>query len=165
MSKTEQRSGEIALAADPAKTANDAAVIFIGVISSPWKVRADCPKNLRQARERGKTAIIKLENAFRAGLSGLEEYSHAIVLYWMHEARRDLIVQAPRHRPKPTGVFSLRSPVRPNPVALAVVRILKVDPAAGTVAIDAIDCLDGTPVLDIKPWIDTVDVVERAEKI
>jgi tRNA (Thr-GGU) A37 N-methylase len=77
----------------------------------------------------------------------------------MGEARRDLIVQAPRHKPEPTGVFALRSPARPNPIALATVRILDIDPAQGRITIDAIDCRDGTPLLDIKPWIERIDAV------
>jgi tRNA (Thr-GGU) A37 N-methylase len=54
-------------------------------------------------------------------------------------------------------VFALRSPVRPNPIALAVVRVLGVDQERGLVGIDAIDCLDGTPLIDIKPWLASID--------
>ena len=157
MTNSEKRSGEIALPFDPAQTAADGAVVFIGRIRSPWKTRAECPKNLRQARERGQTASVQIDEAWRAGLLGLQEHSHAILLYWMHDARRDLIVQKPRRRPEATGVFALRSPVRPNPIALAGVRILDIDPKAGRITIDAIDCLDGTPLLDIKPWLESVD--------
>ena len=64
----------------------------------PWTSRADCPKNMVQARERGEPATVEIDAAFRAGLAGLSAHSHAILLYWMHQARRDLIVQAPRHR-------------------------------------------------------------------
>jgi tRNA (Thr-GGU) A37 N-methylase len=76
----------------------------------------------------------------------------------MDRARRDLIVQNPKHMDGTRGVFSLRSPVRPNPIALAVVKVLALDIAEGTMEIDAIDCLDGTPVLDIKPYIPGIDV-------
>lgn len=157
MSSFEQRPGEIALPFDPAETADDAAVVFIGRIRSPWPSRADCPKNIARARERGQTATLEIDAAWRDGLAGLEEVDHVIVLYWMHDARRDLIVQKPRHRPEATGVFALRSPVRPNPIALAAVRVIAIDQAAGRITIDAIDCIDGTPLVDIKPWIATVD--------
>jgi tRNA (Thr-GGU) A37 N-methylase len=75
----------------------------------------------------------------------------------MHAARRDLVVQSPKHRDAPVGTFALRSPVRPNPIALAAVTITGIDPAAGIVGIDAIDCLDGTPLIDIKPYLASVD--------
>jgi tRNA-Thr(GGU) m(6)t(6)A37 methyltransferase TsaA len=159
MSEFEKRPGEIAVDNDPAQSADDGRVVFIGRISTPWKSRAECPKNLRQARERGENAIVEVDMPWRPGLAGLESVSHVILLYWMHEARRDLIVQSPRHRPEPTGVFALRSPVRPNPIALATVRVIKVDIEHGRLTIDGIDCIDGTPLLDIKPWIDSVDIV------
>ena len=80
-----------------------------------------------------------------------------IVVTWLDRARRDLLAQAPRHRDTAVGVFSLRSPVRPNPVGLHTVRLIACDADAGTLEVDALDCLDETPVLDIKPWIASVD--------
>ena len=159
MQEFEKRPGEIALDDDPAVFADDGRVVFIGKIHSPWKSRAECPKNLRQARERGEQASVEVNLPWRAGLAGLENTDRVILLYWMHEARRDLIVQTPRHRPEPSGVFSLRTPVRPNPIALACVRLLALDIESGFLTIDAIDCLDGTPLVDIKPWIESVDGV------
>ncbi len=151
------RSGEVQLAFDPADRA-DAGVTFIGRVRSPWAERSDCPKNLREARERGGGGWVELDAAYWPGLEGLEAGRVIVLLYWMDRAARNLIVQAPRHRDTPTGVFALRSPARPNPVALAAVRLLAVDAAAGRLEIDAIDCLDGTPLVDIKPWIESVDI-------
>lgn len=159
MTQRKLRPGDVALSFDPAETAEDGAVIFIGRIRSAWKTKDDCPRNLTEARERGQTATIEIDEVWRDGLKGLQDVSHIIALYWMGEARRDLIVQAPRHKPEPTGVFALRSPARPNPIALAIVRILDIDPAQGRITIDAIDCRDGTPILDIKPWIESIDAV------
>jgi len=164
MTDFDHRPGEIALSFDPAETAADASVVFIGRIRSPWKTRSECPKNLREARERGQGATVEVDGPWRPGLAGLDAYTHAILLYWMHESRRDLVVQAPRHKPVPQGVFSLRSPARPNPIALATVRILSIDRDAGRIAIDAIDCIDGTALVDIKPWIETVDGVAAVAK-
>ena len=81
-----------------------------------------------------------------------------ILLYWTGAARRDVIVQNPAHRDGPTGVFALRSPARPNPVALAVVRLLAIDLKEGLLTLDAADAFDGTPLLDVKPWLPTVDI-------
>jgi tRNA (adenine37-N6)-methyltransferase len=160
MSDYDQRPGEVRLPFDPAETANDASVVFIGHVRSPWKQRSECPRNIRQARERGLPATVEIGAAWRPGLTGLRSHAYAIVLYWMDQSRRDLIVQAPKHRPDTAGVFAIRSPARPNPIALAIVRILSIDEASGQIEIDAIDCLDGTPVIDIKPWLETVDLPE-----
>ena len=153
----QQRPGEIASPVDPALVADDGAIIFIGRIRTAWATRSECPRNLVQARERRQPATIEVDEIWRPGLVGLRKFSHIIVMYWMHEARRDVIVQKPRHKTEPTGVFALRSPLRPNPIALATVRLVDVDQAMGRITIDAIDCIDGTPLLDIKPWFESVD--------
>jgi tRNA (adenine37-N6)-methyltransferase len=160
--KASIRPGETVLAVDPAMLPGDARVVFIGRIRTPWATRAACPKNPREARERGKPAALEIDPAYRLGLTGLAGYSHLVLLYWMHEARRDLIVQSPTHATEPRGVFSLRSPVRPNPIALSVVKLVSVNMATGHVEIDAIDCVDGTPLVDIKPYLPGVDAVPSA---
>ena len=158
MLKDEARPGEVRLPFDPAGCANDAGLVFIGRIRSPWTERALCPKNLREARERGQTASVEIDEPWRPGLSGLQAGQNIIVLYWMDRARRDLIVQAPSHREGPVGAFALRSPVRPNPVSLGIVRLVRLDAPAGILTIDATDALDGTPVLDIKPWFGAAEL-------
>lgn len=152
------RPGDVRLSFPVGTGAGDAALVFVGRIRSPWPDRDSCPKNLREARQRGQEAMAELDPPWRPGLEGLAGVSHIVLLYWMHDAPRDLIVQAPRHRPQPAGVFALRSPARPNPIAIAVVRLLELDMAAGRLRIDAIDCVDGTALLDIKPWLPGVDV-------
>ncbi len=148
------RIGEVRLPFDPADRVS-AGVSFIGVIRSPWSP-GDCPRNIGQARETGRGAQIDLDPDYAAGLRGLKTGQQIIVLYWMDRGQRDLIVQNPPHTDAPRGTFALRSPVRPNPISLAVVRITSLDGA--TIGIDAIDAFDGTPVLDIKPWLPGVDV-------
>ena len=156
------RDGETVLATDPAALPGDGHVVFIGRIRTPWATRKDCPKNPREARERGQPATVLVDDVYRPGLSGLAGHSHVIVLYWMNEARRDLIVQHPAHATQPRGVFSLRSPVRPNPIALSVVKLVSVNMKTGHIEIDAIDCVDGTPLLDIKPYLPSVDAIPSA---
>jgi len=160
MDKDNVREGEVVLSRDPAEFADDGKVVFIGKIRSNWKTRKDCPNNLVLARERGSIASIEVDEYWREGLRGLDRFTHIIVLYWMHEARRDMIVQSPRHRSEPTGVFALRSPVRPNPIAMAIVKVLGIDQATGVIEIDAIDCMDGTPIVDIKPRFASIDAVQ-----
>ena len=80
----------------------------------------------------------------------------------MDRARRDLIEQVPAHLGRPRGTFALRSPVRPNPIALSVVELVKIE---GTVlTVRNIDCVDGTPLIDIKPYFVSIDSVPDARR-
>ncbi|RVA76276.1 tRNA (N6-threonylcarbamoyladenosine(37)-N6)-methyltransferase TrmO, partial [Mesorhizobium sp. M7A.F.Ca.CA.001.08.2.1] len=85
-----------------------------------------------------------------------------IILSWLHHAPRDLIVQKPRHAAEAKGVFSLRSPARPNPIGLHVARLVGLDQNTGRIDLDAIDVLDGTPVIDIKPYFASTDAIPEA---
>jgi len=164
------REGEVALASDPADLPGDAHVIFIGHVRSPWPNRDDCPKNMNAARERGDDgATVEIDAEFRPGLADLETASHIVLLTWLGFAPRNLIVQKPRHASHPKGVFSIRSPARPNPIGLHVARLVALDRGAGRLTIDAIDVLDGTPVIDIKPYYASIDsfpdaITERRQK-
>jgi tRNA-Thr(GGU) m(6)t(6)A37 methyltransferase TsaA len=138
----------------------DAGLYYIGRIHTPWKRREDCPKNSREACERGDAATITLDPRFAGGLKDVGSSTHLLILYWMDRARRDLIVQAPRHYDTQRGTFALRSPVRPNPIAASVVELVKVDGNVLTVV--GLDCIDGTPLLDIKPYFASTDSVPDA---
>ncbi|WP_417674959.1 SAM-dependent methyltransferase [Pseudodonghicola sp.] len=157
----ETRVGEERLEFDPADRVA-AQVAFIGHIRSDW-ARGTAPRNLTQAREGGGGgARIDLDPAYVRGLQGLEVGRWIWVLYWMDQSRRDLIVQAPRHGSGPRGTFALRSPARPNPVAMALVRITSLDFETGEIGIDATDAFDMTPVIDIKPWFEGIDIPPTA---
>jgi tRNA-Thr(GGU) m(6)t(6)A37 methyltransferase TsaA len=135
----------------------DAGLYFIGRIGTPWKHRDDCPKNARQSEA---VCTIDVDARYAAALQNVETCSHLLVLYWMDKARRDLAVQAPRHYSEPRGTFALRSPVRPNPIAASVVPLVKVE---GTrLFVVGLDCLDGTPLVDIKPYFASTDAVPDA---
>src|ERR1043165_4922189 len=148
------RPGEIAVTL-PEKF--DAGVYFIGRIRTPWTKRDECPKN---ARGSDAVCTIDLDPRYGAGLAGVAGCTHLIVLYFMDQARRDLMVQAPRHHSELRGTFSVRSPVRPNPIAMSVVKLLRVD--GTTLSVVGLDCLDGTPLIDIKPYFASVDSVPEA---
>jgi tRNA-Thr(GGU) m(6)t(6)A37 methyltransferase TsaA len=161
-SMPEKREGERELGFDPAALAGDGHVVFIGRARSPWRTREDCPKNMREARERGGSGSVEIAAPYRAGLEGLERASHVVILTWLDRAPRNVIVQKPRHAPAASGVFSLRSPARPNPVGLHVARLVFLDREAGLLVLDAIDVLDGTPVIDVKPYYASADSVPDA---
>jgi tRNA-Thr(GGU) m(6)t(6)A37 methyltransferase TsaA len=117
---------------------------------------------MAQARERAAPASVEVAPDYRPGLAGLEGASHVAILTWLDRSARNLIVQKPRHAPRPKGVFALRSPARPNPVGLHIARLSGVDLDAGVLTLEAIDVLDGTPVIDIKPYYASTDSVPEA---
>jgi tRNA-Thr(GGU) m(6)t(6)A37 methyltransferase TsaA len=148
------REGEV-VAALPKEF--NASLYFIGRIQTPWHRRDDCPKN---ARESDAVCTVTLDMRWVEALAGLETASHVILLYWMDEARRDLVLQAPHHYAAPRGTFALRSPVRPNPIALSVARLLRIE--GNRLSVIGLDCLDNTPLLDIKPYFASTDSVPDA---
>ncbi|MBN8936915.1 MAG: tRNA (N6-threonylcarbamoyladenosine(37)-N6)-methyltransferase TrmO [Rhizobiales bacterium] len=151
------RDGEVAVALPDHF---DAQLYFIGRIRTPWKTRSECPKNARQARESGTVCTIEVDPRWQQALPGVETCSHLIVLYWMDRARRDLVVQVPAQYGSGKPTFSLRSPVRPNPIALSVVELRKVE--GSTLHVVGLDCLDGTPLVDIKPYFSSTDSIADA---
>jgi len=150
------RPGEVAL---ELPAAYDASVYFIGRIRTPFKSRAECPRNTAESDAVGR---VELDVRFAAGLEDLGLYSHLCLLYWMDQAPRDMIVQTPRHYGEPHGVFALRTPARPNPIALAVVDLLAIE--AGTLHVRGLDCIDGTPLIDIKPYFASTDSFPSAKR-
>ena len=148
------RDGEVAI--DLPDTF-DASLYFIGRIRTPWTRREDCPKN---ARESEAVCTLDIDPRWARALTNVESCSHLVVLYWMNRSRRDLVLQVPRHYGVPRGTFALRSPARPNPIAMSVVRLVGVD---GTrLSVTGLDCLDNTPLLDIKPYFASTDAVSDA---
>ena len=135
----------------------DASVYFIGRIHTPWQRREDCPKN---ARESDAVCTLEVAPPWVPALKDVETCSHLVVLYWMDKARRDLVLQVPRHYGEQRGTFALRSPARPNPIAMSVVKLLKVEGA--TLSVQGLDCLDGTALLDLKPYFASTDCVPDA---
>ena len=139
----ELRPGEVAVDLPPR---TDAGVYFIGMIHTPWKSRRDCPK---RASADGPVCTIVIDERWRSALTGLNDQRRIQVLYWMHHARRDLVLQAPARTGKIAGTFALRSPVRPNPIASSIVELVAIHET--TLEVRGLDCLDGTPLIDLKP--------------
>jgi tRNA-Thr(GGU) m(6)t(6)A37 methyltransferase TsaA len=153
---------ELTNLSQPPPAPADGAVVFIGRIRTPWAVRKDCPRNVLRAREHGGTATVEIDPRYRAGLDGLSAFSHVVLLYWMDEAERDELIQTPRNSTRPRGVFSIRSPARPNPIAMSVARLLAVDVEAGLLTVEQLDCRDRTPLIDLKPYLPSIDAVPDA---
>jgi tRNA-Thr(GGU) m(6)t(6)A37 methyltransferase TsaA len=137
-----------------------ASLYFIGRIRTPWPTLMDCPKNSR--RRSDVIATIELDERYVDGLKDIGLCSHLIVLYWLHESRRDLIHQMPSHVTEPRGVFALRSPVRPNPIGLSVVELVRAE--GQRLSVRNLDCVDGTPLIDIKPYFASTDSFPDAKR-
>ena len=120
-----------------------------------------------QADEQGFSLCI--DEPFRAGLEALQGFSHLQALCWFDrcdtpEARRILTVPSPyKGAPAQMGIFATRSPARPNPIALCTVQALSTPRAQGIIPIAYTDALDGTPILDIKPYTPSLDRVENPQ--
>jgi tRNA-Thr(GGU) m(6)t(6)A37 methyltransferase TsaA len=128
-----------------------ATVNFIGTIRTDYKTVTDCPG---QARSKNGISHIELDPSLIPALKGIEDKKRIQILYWFDEADRSVLQRVPRwsETGEKFGVFALRSPMRPNPIALSTVELLNID--GNILTVSALDCRDGTPLLDIKPYID-----------
>lgn len=129
-----------------APAATDAGLVFIGRIRTPWTSRLETP---RQGRVDGPVCRLEIFDPWVPALQGIELYSSLEVIYWLHMSRRDLVLQSPKNDGAVRGTFSLRTPVRPNPLGTSMVKLVGVEGA--TVLVRGLDCLDGTPLVDLKP--------------
>jgi tRNA-Thr(GGU) m(6)t(6)A37 methyltransferase TsaA len=139
----ELRAGELAVEAPKAK---DAGLVFIGRIRTPWNSRVDTP---RQGRHEGPVCRLEIFEPWVPALKGVDFYSYLEVIYWLHQSRRDLVLQSPKDNRSTRGTFSLRSPQRPNPIGTSIVKLVRVE--GSTVFVRGLDCLDETPLIDLKP--------------
>jgi tRNA-Thr(GGU) m(6)t(6)A37 methyltransferase TsaA len=125
----------------------------IGFVRSPHQETADIPKG-PGAKHRAE-GTLELRPELEAGLADIEGFSHLFVLWVFHESEgHELVAKVPLDDRRPHGVFSSRSPRRPNPVGLTVVELLERD--GPRLRVRGVDMLDGTPILDIKPYLTSV---------
>jgi tRNA (adenine37-N6)-methyltransferase len=141
--ENEIRQAEVVVAMPPT---TDAGLVFIGRIHTPWTSRMQTP---RQGRADGPLCRIEVFEPWVAALDSLGQFERIEVLYWLHQSRRDLVMQSPANDGTARGTFSLRSPARPNPIGTSIAGLVSVDGAILTVR--GLDCLNGTPLLDLKP--------------
>jgi tRNA (adenine37-N6)-methyltransferase len=132
----------------------------IGVVHSPFTALAGMP--LQTLAAQGIRGSIELAPAFHQGVKDLEALSHLIVLAHLHRMTGYALEVTPYLDDQPHGIFATRTPRRPNPLGLSVVRLIGIE--EGTLLIEDVDLLDGTPVLDIKPYVPAFDA-RQAERI
>ena len=125
----------------------------IGIICSPYKENTDMP--IQGTFESGAEAWIELKEEYANGLKDLDEFSHAIILYYFHKSQREETQAIPFLEPNKHGMFAIRSPHRPNHIGLSIVKIKRIE--ANKMYFTEVDVLDQTPVLDIKPYVKYFD--------
>jgi len=130
----------------------------IGYVRSPYKRKRDAP---RQGRLSDTISEIVIDDPYLSGLEDVEKKSHLIILSWFDRADRTSLRATPLHEKIEHGVFATRSPNRPNPIAFSVVDLLGRE--GNVLRVRGLDALDGTPVVDIKPYSPDIDCVRERE--
>ena len=125
----------------------------IGTVRSPFTQVAGMP--IQPSRAQGAKGSLELEPDYRAGLADLDGFSHLLLVSHLHRAGAARLEVVPFLDVRPRGIFATRAPARPNPIAVSILRILGVEP--GRVLVADLDLLDGTPILDIKPYVPEFD--------
>ncbi len=131
------------------------AVRPIGVLRTPFATRADCPRNGRQPNPAPECRA-EIFAEFVPALVDLSGFSHLILLYWLDQIRAHSLTLTPPFDGQPRGVFATRAPVRPNPIGLSVV-VFDGFAAPDCLRVRYLDCIDGTPLIDIKPYLPSTD--------
>lgn len=126
----------------------------IGFVASPFKEKVDIPKGV--GAKHPEEGVLRILPEFEAGLTDVEGFSHLYVIWVFDKAEGSGLLFAPPSEEKLHGVFATRSPRRPNPLALTVVELLRREGAS--LYVRGVDMLDGTPILDIKPYLSSVPV-------
>ena len=124
----------------------------IGYVRSPFQQTDQIPKGLGTRHDA--EGILEVLPEFEAGLSDIEGFSHLYVIWVFDRAKGFELIGTPPADNRPHGVFATRSPKRPNPIGLTVVQIVRRD--GTSLHVRGIDMLDGTPILDIKPYLSSI---------
>jgi tRNA (adenine37-N6)-methyltransferase len=130
----------------------------IGIIHTPFNTLEDMPIQPKGADE--VIGTIELEEQYAEGLADLDGFSHIYLLYQFHMAQRTALTVTPFMDTQPRGVFATRSPLRPNHIGISIVKIIGVE--KNTITVQGIDILNGTPLLDVKPYIAAFDAVQQS---
>lgn len=127
----------------------------IGVLHTPWTTVEACPRNGRQPDPPPACTVVVYPE-FVEGLKDIDGFSHLILLYWLDQAKTPRLLFKPPFDDAEHGVFTTRAPHRPNPIGMSVVMF---DGRNGTdvLTVRYLDCVDGTALLDIKPYLPSTD--------
>ncbi len=125
----------------------------IGIISTPFKNKSEAPRQTIYSD--GAKGKIKIFGQYIKGLKAIEKYKYLILIFYFHQSKGYNLLTVPPHSSEERGVFATRSPNRPNPLGFSVVKLLKAGP--NYLEVENVDMVDGTPIIDIKPYVDSLD--------
>ena len=131
----------------------------IGVIHSPFNNLEEMP--IQPSSDASRPGTVEIYPEFKEGLKDLEGFSHIYLIYHLHKVNKSRLVVTPFLDKEPHGIFATRAPSRPNPIGLSLVKIVGLE--GNLIHVDQVDVLDGTPLLDIKPYVpefENVDFVQ-----
>lgn len=141
-----KRKGEVAV---DVPLQRNAGLIYIGRIITPFKTLYDCPR--QGDAENGPLCEIEIFSPWEGAIEGIEVHDRLEIFYWLNRSRRDLIKQSPGKSDKVLSTFTLRSPIRPNPIGVSVVALERVE--KNRLFVRGLDCVHDTPLIDIKPLL------------
>jgi tRNA-Thr(GGU) m(6)t(6)A37 methyltransferase TsaA len=130
----------------------------IGIIHSPYRQIKGMP--IQGKLEPEVKAYVELKDEYTPGLKDLDGFSHAIIIYYFHKSKKEQLISKPYLEDNKHGIFAIRSPHRPNHIGLSVVKIEKIE--NNKLHFSEVDVLDGTPILDIKPYVKYFDVRDNS---
>ena len=125
----------------------------IGRIRSPWATPSGAP--IQPLAAEGVEGVLEIDPSYAEGLRDLDGFSHVIVIWHMHLVGDHALTVVPFLDDVPHGIFATRSPKRPNPIGLSVYRLVRID--ATRVIVTDVDAVDGSPLLDVKPYVPAFD--------
>ena len=131
-------------------------LVSIGMVHSPYRDKSAAPFQGRYSEER---AALEIYPQFVDALKDIDKAEYLIVFYWCHQAQRDILQTKTPHGPDVRGVFACRSPNRPNPIAFCAAKLLGRE--GNRLLVRGVDAVNGSPLLDIKPYSSRLDSIEN----
>ena len=139
---------------------NEIKYIQIGIIHSPFKEPKGTPIQPRAAQ--GIDGTVEVFQEYTEGLKDIDGFSHVILVYHFHLSKESSLKVKPFMDDQTHGVFSTRAPNRPNPIGISVVQLVKIE--GNILQVKDLDIVDGTPLLDIKPYVPEFDIRDAKKK-
>ena len=131
----------------------------IGILHTPFKTKEGMP--IQPIGGKGIKGTLELNPKYTDGLKDLDGFSHIIILYYFHKVKNMKLLAKPFLDKELRGIFAIRGPPRPNPIGISIVKLIKIKD--NILTIENLDMLDGTPVLDIKPYIPKYEFISEVK--
>jgi tRNA-Thr(GGU) m(6)t(6)A37 methyltransferase TsaA len=153
------RPGSTQAKQDTQSISDELKIETIGVIETPFREPAGTP--IQPSRAKGARGKVRIEPRYRAGLEDLAGFERIWLIYWLHKAPESRLLATPFLDTRKRGIFATRAPARPSPIGISAARLLAVQ--EGVLEVADVDMIDGTPLLDIKPYVPEFDCYPASE--